>query len=70
VLTECQMQYAREDVRYLHRLRFVLASTLAEEPKRISRSVKYFLISLLKNTDTRILAKIMRVLFRGKLRAT
>jgi DNA polymerase I-like protein with 3'-5' exonuclease and polymerase domains len=31
VLTECQKLYARDDVRYLHRLRLVLASALAEE---------------------------------------
>ena len=31
VLTECQMQYARDDVRHLHRLRLLLASALAEE---------------------------------------
>jgi DNA polymerase I-like protein with 3'-5' exonuclease and polymerase domains len=31
VLTECQMQNARDDVRYLHRLRLVLASALLQE---------------------------------------
>jgi DNA polymerase I-like protein with 3'-5' exonuclease and polymerase domains len=31
VLTECQLQYARDDVRYLHRLRGLLAGALAEE---------------------------------------
>jgi DNA polymerase I-like protein with 3'-5' exonuclease and polymerase domains len=30
VLTECQMQYARDDVRYLHRLRRILSLALAE----------------------------------------
>jgi DNA polymerase I-like protein with 3'-5' exonuclease and polymerase domains len=31
VLTACQLQYVRDDVRYLHRLRLLLASVLAEE---------------------------------------
>jgi DNA polymerase I-like protein with 3'-5' exonuclease and polymerase domains len=31
LLTECQKQYARDDVRHLHRLRFLLESDLAEE---------------------------------------
>jgi DNA polymerase I-like protein with 3'-5' exonuclease and polymerase domains len=30
-LTECQLQYARDDVRYLHRLRLLLADALAQE---------------------------------------